>query len=85
MMFRRRYILHFRYTVAPSSPYPLCYFDLLAMPVIKPIFSTERLESESQALGFPGGAVVENMPANARHGFEPWSGKIPHAAEQLGP
>ena len=19
------------------------------------------------------------------HGFEPWSGKIPHAAEQLGP
>ena len=36
--------------------------------------------------GFPGGAVVENLPANARgHGFEPWSGKIPHAAEQLGP
>ena len=25
--------------------------------------------------GFPGGAVVENLPA----------GKIPHAAEQLGP
>ena len=36
--------------------------------------------------GFPGGAVVENLPANAgRRGFEPWSGKIPHAAEQLGP
>ena len=36
--------------------------------------------------GFPGGAVVENLPANARgHGFEPWSGKIPHATEQLGP
>ena len=36
--------------------------------------------------GFPGGAVVENLPANAGgHGFEPWSGKIPHAAEQLGP
>ena len=32
--------------------------------------------------GFPGGAVVENLPG---HGFEPWSGKIPHAAEQLGP
>ena len=27
--------------------------------------------------------MVENLPANA--GFEPWSGKIPHAAEQLGP
>ena len=36
--------------------------------------------------GFPGGAVVENLPANAGgHGFEPWSGKTPHAAEQLGP
>ena len=36
--------------------------------------------------GFPGGAVVENLPANAGDmGSEPWSGKIPHAAEQLGP
>ena len=39
-----------------------------------------------QKLGFPGGAVVENLPAWCRgHGFEPWSGRIPHAAEQLGP
>ena len=36
--------------------------------------------------GFPGGAVVENLPANAGDtGSSPWSGKIPHAAEQLGP
>ena len=36
--------------------------------------------------GFPGGAVVKNPPANAGgHGFEPWSGKIPRAAEQLSP
>ena len=36
--------------------------------------------------GFPGGAVVKNPPANAgENGFEPWSGKIPHAAEQLSP
>ena len=36
---------------------------------------------------FPGGAVVESPSAcQCRgHGFEPWSGKIPHAAEQLGP
>ena len=34
--------------------------------------------------GFPGGAVVKNPPANAGdYGFEPWSWKIPHAAEQL--
>ena len=36
--------------------------------------------------GFPGGAVVKNPPANAGDtGFEAWSGKIPHAAEQLSP
>ena len=30
--------------------------------------------------------MVENLPANAGdHGFEPRSGKIPHAAEQLSP
>ena len=33
---------------------------------------------------FPGGSVVKNPPANAGvHGFEPCSGKIPHAMEQL--
>ena len=36
--------------------------------------------------GFPGGAVVKSLPANAGdHGFEPWSRKIPHAAGQLSP
>ena len=35
---------------------------------------------------FPGGAVVNNLPANVGDtGFYPWSGKIPHAAEQLSP
>ena len=34
---------------------------------------------------FPGGAVVKNTPANAGDRFEPWSSKIPHAAEQLSP
>ena len=38
------------------------------------------------ARGFPGGAVLENPPANAGDiRFHPWSGKIPHAAEQLSP
>ena len=41
---------------------------------------------EMEKLGFPGGTVVGNLPANAgRHGFEPWSGRIPCAAEQLSP
>ena len=30
--------------------------------------------------------MVESLPANAGDtGSEPWSGKIPHAVEQLGP
>ena len=29
--------------------------------------------------------MVKNPPANAGDMFEPWSGKIPHAAEQLSP
>ena len=35
---------------------------------------------------FLGGAVVGNPPANAGDNvFKPWSGKIPHAVEQLSP
>ena len=53
----------------------------------KPITSNEiKSVIKKTPGGFPGGAVVENLPANAGDtGFEPWSGKIPHAAEQLGP
>ena len=44
------------------------------------------LRIRTQVLDFPGGAVVKNPPANAGDiGSEPWSGKIPHAAEQLSP
>ena len=33
---------------------------------------------------FPGGPVVEHPPASAGgHRFDPWSGKMPHAMEQL--
>ena len=39
-----------------------------------------------QGRGFPGGAVVENPPANAGNtGSSPGAAKIPHAAEQLSP
>ena len=41
---------------------------------------------ENISKGFPGGPVVKNPPCNARDtGFDRWSGKIPHAAEQLSP
>ena len=36
--------------------------------------------------GLPGGAVVKNSACQRRgHGFEPWSRRIAHAAEQLSP
>ena len=36
--------------------------------------------------GFPGGAVVESLPANAGDtGSSPGPWKIPHAAEQVSP
>ena len=36
---------------------------------------------------FSGGAVEQNPPANACRALrlDPWSGKIPHAVEQLNP
>jgi len=35
---------------------------------------------------FTGGTANKNLPANARDTdrFDPWSGEIPHATEQLG-
>ena len=43
-------------------------------------------ESNAKVQCFPGISVVKNQPASARgHGFNPWSGKISQAAEQLSP
>ena len=35
--------------------------------------------------GVPGGSVVEDPSTCRGHGSNPWSGKMPHAAEQLNP
>ena len=46
------------------------------------IVSTYFQEFETS---FPGGSVVENLPANAggtRRGFDPWVGKIPWRRER---
>ena len=38
-------------------------------------------KKKERELGFSGGSVVKNLPANA--GFNPWSRKIPRVMEQL--
>ena len=35
--------------------------------------------------GFPNGSVVKTACQCGRHGFDPWSGKIPRAEGQLSP
>ena len=43
------------------------------------IFAVTQILSQED---FPGVLVVKNLPTNAGgHGFDPWSGKIPHAAK----
>ena len=72
-------ILNYKHLHWKTAHYPFSYkeFPLQSPPLA-------YLKKFSQ--GFPGGAVVEKLPADAGgHGLEPWSGKIPHAAEQLGP
>ena len=52
-----------------------------------PRLKTKEKKMEGKwAQGFPSGPVVKNSPANAGDmGFDPWSGKIAHATEQLSP
>ena len=52
----------------------------------KTIRGSLKLCCKSIFQGFPGGAVVKNLPANAGDtGSSPGAGRIPHAAEQLSP
>ena len=48
------------------------------------LVSLSHLKTDNNSLmwSFPGGAVVENLPTNSGD-TGPWSGKIPHAVEQL--
>ena len=43
----------------------------------------ERERQKNQKSGFPAGSVVKDTSANARrHGFNPWSRRIPYDSEQ---
>ena len=49
-------------------------------------FTFVYISLKTNKWGFPGGAVVENLPASAGDtGSSPGLGRFPHAAEQLGP
>ena len=44
----------------------------------------KHMTSKYPLMGFPGGAVVKNLPANAGDtGSSPGLGRSPHAAKQL--
>ena len=44
------------------------------------------LQGQNLQVGLPWWCSGSESACQCRgHGFEPWSGKIPHAAEQLGP
>ena len=61
----------------PAILFPRCREKKLAGEAVQ---SPVR---KSAAGDFPGGTVLKNPPANAGgHGFEPWSGKIPHDAKE---
>ena len=40
-------------------------------------------KDQTLVAGLQGSAVVRSLPANAGDSFDRWSGKIPHAPEQL--
>ena len=45
-----------------------------------------RVTIKKYAKGFPSWSSGRESACQCRgHGFDPWSGKIPHAAEQLSP
>ena len=48
-------------------------------------WNTDRMMQLENHQGFPSGAVVDNLPANAGDKFSSCSGKIPRAAEQVSP
>ena len=46
----------------------------------------KNTQCRSCELGFPGGTVAGNLPADCRgHGLDPCSRKVPHALGQLSP
>ena len=73
----------------PFSPYPLQQGNTHLHCFVQTTFSSHLylhvLDAQviKMILDFPGGSVVKNACQCRGCGFDPWSGKIPHAVGQL--
>ena len=68
-----------------SLSHQLCFWLILHQPISKKK-TFQHLVLKMSFSGLPWWRSVWESACQYRgHGFEPWSGKIPHAAEQLGP
>ena len=87
----------FSFSISPSSEYSglisfrIDWFDLLDVQVtLKSLLQSWKLlnigKTKSNSQGFPWWLSGKQSTCKFRkHGFNPLSGKIPHAAEQLSP
>ena len=70
-----------------SNKFGKCYRFSILMEnhdELEHIKDSKKFFSNESSLGhFPGSSAVKNLPA--RHQFNPWSGNIPHTAEDLSP
>ena len=70
----------------PKKPKPNQTKQQLGITQSKEIKDLYLENCKNLVRDFPGSPVVKTLHFHHRgHGFDPWSGKIPHATEQLGP
>ena len=73
-----------------SISVPLLLCREIKIPVdkcvgVNVLVEMEYIVPQFAAGAFPGGSVVESACQGSSHGFDSWSGKMPHATEQLSP
>ena len=66
----------------PLCTVPLCSIPLVEVPTARVLIWIRKVSFWNQIRGFPGG-TVERIYQCRGHGFNPCSGKIPQATEQL--
>ena len=87
---RHRQLLNCLLFVIFSINVPLLLCREIKIPVdkcvgVNVLVEMEYIVPQFAAGAFPGGSVVESACQGSSHGFDSWSGKMPHATEQLSP